>query len=230
MKTNALIRLGLLLSVTMLVAAGCGGSDDAEETKATPLTEITGTSGATVNLDGTWKSPCVFDSEKSEYWLDVYTKTGGSIAFTSTNHAVGDCVSMPVFQMAGVASVTKGAEGTIIWWSDYMGTVTNPATIPDDAVATTATVSLSAITMTILNSLFEPILNGMGTCGKTDWTVDVPVNILNCTDFVESKSWKEYWAVVDDVTPMELYTGEMYDMSDNLLPYVIGYFDPMTKQ
>jgi hypothetical protein len=215
----------LVLASAFFLAA-CGKDDSTTNNTAASLA-MKGTSGNAVNMNGTWTN-CVFSSSDQEDERTSITLNGSSatVSISLWSAAVtANCqqTTTPDMVISGNVTATLGAEAAATW-TDGAGSTLPPTGVPVGAKATAATLVFNSFTATVNSAQFISFLNGNAVCGKTDWAAGVPVDVLNCTDFISSTTDTDYWVVDDSAAVLKWYS------ADNATqPYQVDSINPMLK-
>jgi hypothetical protein len=216
--------------ISLFIASGlasCGGGSSSSNASTTPLA-ITGTSGNAVDMNGTWKGCQRNDQDQQDLLISAaingsgVTVTGSIWSAPTTANCQQTAGPDAVF--TEVVTLSAGAQATATW-TDGMGSTLPPSGISASAKATQITMAYQSATMTVNSASWVTNFNNGAFCGKTDWQVGVPVNVLNCTDIVSSTTETNYWVVDDSSAPLKLY---MQDIAT--APYQVDSINPLVKQ
>jgi hypothetical protein len=219
--------LALLLPI-MLTPYSCGGGGGSSPAPVTSSLSMKGTSGNAVNMNGTW-TLCQRDDVAQQDWLIKASVNGDAITFSISYWSApvtSNCqqTANPDAIITVTSTATLGAEAAATW-TDGKGSTSPPAGVPANAHATKETEVYHSATITLNSKSWADSFNNNTMCGKTNWAVGVPTNVLNCTDIVDSTTPTDYWVVDDSSTPLKLYT-----QSIGTAAYQVDSINPFLKQ
>jgi hypothetical protein len=168
-----------------------------------------GTSGNAVNMNGTWKRCERKDLDQTDSLITT-TLNGAQITMIGsiwTAPTTSNCqqTANPDVVLTINMTATLGAEAAATWTDDH-GSTLPPAGVPINAMATRETSMHDSATITLNSTSWVDNFNSGSLCGKTDWAVGVPTNVLNCTAIIDSTTDIDYWVVDDSSIPLKLYT------------------------
>ncbi len=223
MKIIAWAVMVFILAAVGLVA--CGGGGGGSSSSSNPMT-LKGTSGNMVNMDGTW-SRCERDSSNSNDQVAAVSLNGSATTMSLTMWSApttANCqqTTTPDAVITITMTSTKGAEA-VATWTNGQGNTSPPAGVPSNAIATMLTSVYNSATATINSSLWVNSFNNGSMCGKTDWAVGVPTDVLHCASIIDSTTDVSYMVVDDSATPFKMYTqniGTAAYQVDNINPFV----------
>jgi hypothetical protein len=187
-----------------------------------------GTSGNAVDMNGTWKA-CQRDASGPWDVLATGTLNGAASTWTASFWSApvtANCqqTASPDMILAETDTITLGPEATATW-TNGSGSASPPAGIPVNAKATQVTNVLHTATLTVNSASLATALNNSAICGRTNWAVGVPTDVLSCTDFVSSTTLTDYW-VVDDASAQL----KMYNQNIATAAYQVDSINPYVKQ
>jgi len=230
MRSKYFQIVSFLLLTTSVILASCGGSSGGGGGAAASLA-VKGTSGNAVNMNGAWTSPCFFSATDQENERDVLTLNGGSATMVASIwHATtnGNCTQTAtpdiLFNVTVTATLASDPTQTAIWVNSNGAVASPPTGISATAKATKATLVFNSATLTLGSDSYVTNFNsGTGFCGRKNWVKNVPQDVLNCTDAVQSKTETDYWVVDDSATQLKWYQGS------NGAAWQVDNFEPMVK-
>jgi len=201
---------GFLLLTTSVILSSCGGGGG---DVPAPSLAMKGTSGNAVNMNGTWVGGCTYNGQDNE--RDNVTLNGGSatvnMSVWSSPSTNLNCTQTGTPDISVTLSVTAtlASEPTqTAIWIVSSGTVSSPpAGVSATAKATKATLVFNAATFTFGSDLYANEANSFAFCGRTNWVKNVPQNVLNCRDVVQSTIETDYWVVDDSAAQLKWYQG-----------------------
>ncbi len=226
MKNIVWAMIFMFATASLVACSGGGGGSD--NNSSTSLI-IKGTSGNAVNLNGTWQRCDRKDQDQMDS-LTTAVVSGNQITMnvsiwsapTTSNCLQTTSADATLTQKM---TATLGSEATATWTDDYGG-IQPPSGVPDDAMATKATLVYNSAVITLNSTTWVSMFNtGSGMCGKKDWAVGVPTNVMSCTSIIESPTDIDYWVVDDSSTPLKLYT-----QNTRTAPYQVDSVNPLVKQ
>ena len=201
-----------LLSVVILIGSftlipSCGGGGGGGESPSASL-PMKGISGNPVNMNGTW-TQCQYITTDQKDQLLKNTFSGGSATMNMSiwsASATANCqqTATPDALFKVTATATLGAEATATW-TDGTGSTSPPTGISVSAKATKVNAVANSATLTLNNAGYVNYFNSIAKCGKTDWAVNVPTDVLNCPAVFSLKS-PDYWVVDDSAAILKLYS------------------------
>ncbi len=224
MKNFVWAVLYLFAAVSLLACSGGGGSDNNSSTSLA----MKGTSGNAVDMNGTWQRCERKDLEETDTLITA-TANGSQIQMNGSiwvAPTTANCqqTSNPDVVLAENVTVTLGAEATATWTDDQGGN--SPPSGVNNALATEATLVYNSAVITLNSTTWVSMFNtGSGMCGKKDWAVGVPTDVLNCKAILDSTTDTDYWVVDDSSMPLKLYT-----QNTGTVPYQVDSVNPLVKQ
>jgi len=213
MRSKYFQIISFLLLTTSVILASCGGGGGGGDVPAASLA-MKGTSGNAVNMNGTWVGGCTYTGQENE--RDTLTLNGGSatvnMSIWSAPTTNGNCTQTGTPDVSATLSVTATLASdptqTAIWINGNGVVSPAPTNIPATAKATKATLVFNAATVTFGSDFYVVGANSSGFCGRTNWVKNVPQNVLNCTDVVQSTTETDYWVVDDSAPQLKWYSGD----------------------
>jgi len=204
------LAAGFFSLLLIAVLMGCE-----EETKTNESLSITGSSGDSVNLDGTWTSPCDGDDEAS------VTINGNSVAVAASAWLEDtDCEGDPDLTGNADFTIVYDQPVTITGWVDGEGVAGDPPTgLEDVTEANGMTLTINSFTQSPGSQEIADALNELEYCGFTDWAAGESKDITDCFltdengDPIPSEQ-KETWVVDDSDETLELYSSENEEDTD----------------
>jgi hypothetical protein len=211
MRSKYFQIVSFLLLTTSVILASCGGGGGGGAAPAASLA-VKGTSGNAVNMNGTWDGGCTYNATDQQNERDVLTLNGGSATRTAsiwdapTN---GNCTQTATPDISVTITVTatlaSDPTSTAIWVNGNGVLSTPPTPTLATAKATKATLVFNSATLTFGSDLYANGANSTVFCGRTNWVKNVPQNVLNCTNVVESINDTDYWVVDDSGVQLKWY-------------------------
>ena len=163
-KHRSILSIATVVALTLLTPTGCAllGLEEEEET----TTEV---ARSLSDLEGTWASSCVSDGSSGSVGNNV------TVIFSGTEFT---------FQI-GLFIDSSCADPMYLMQTTYNNsTAGTPTTFNDGTSGYQFAATVKAVRVTIQNSLLIAVFNsGSGTCGKTDWTLNVAgdiTGVANC--------------------------------------------------
>ncbi len=224
MKSIACAVICLLAALSLISCSGGGSSNN----NSTNSLAMKGTSGNAVNMNGTWER-----CEPKDLQTDSLIKAATNGSQITINVSIWDApttlncqqTAIPDAVITEKATATLGAEAAATWTDDHGGTLP-PGGVSLNAKATEATLVYYSAIVTLNSATWVANFNsGSGMCGKTDWAVGVPTDVLNCTAILSSTTDKDYWVVDDSSVPLKLYT-----QTTGTVAYEVDSVNPLVKQ
>ncbi len=224
---SMIVKSIAVIVLTSFVLVSCGGGGGGGGGGTTSLA-MKGTSGNVVDMNGTWKRCERKDMDQTDSLMTV-TANGSQITVNNSIWSApitSNCqqTSSPDVVLTENVTVTLGAEATATWTDDQGGTLP-PTGVTNDAKATKATVVYHSATITLNSTAWRDNFNNFSMCGKTDWAVGIPTNVLNCTDIIESTTDVDYWVVDDSSISLNLYT-----QNTGTAAYQVDSVNPLVKE
>ncbi len=225
MKNIAWAVMICLLAAVGLVA--CSGGGGGSSSNSSPLA-VKGTSGNMVNMDGTW-SRCERDSTDNNDQIVTVSISGSTVTMTLSMWSApttANCqqTTTPDAVVTVNMTITVGAEAAATW-TNGQGNNSPPTGVPNNAIATMTTSLYNSATATVNAPLWVGSFNNGSMCGKNDWAVGVPTDVLHCTAIIDSTTDVDYMVVDDSATPFKMYTQNI-----GTVAYQVDSVNPFVKQ
>ena len=157
-KHRSILSIASVVALTLLTPTGCAllGLEEEEET----TTEV---ARSLSDLEGTWATSCASDGSSV------------TVIFAGTDFT---------YQIRQFTDSSCADSMYLIQTTFNNPTAVTPTTLNDGTSGYQFAVTVKAVRVTIQNSLLIAVVNsGSGQCGKTDWTLDVGVDVtgaVNC--------------------------------------------------
>ena len=221
--------ISFLLLTASVILTSCGGGGGGGGAAASLA--MKGTSGNAVNMNGTWTSECFYSAADAENERDVLTLNGGSatvnISIWSSPSTNLNCTQTGTPDMSATISVTATLASeptqTAIWVNSSGVPASAPSGVPATAKATKATLVFNAATLTFGSASYVAGANSVSFCGRNNWVINVPQNVINCTDVVQATTETDYWVVDDSAAQLKWYQGS------GGVAWQVENFGPMVK-
>jgi hypothetical protein len=226
MKKVIVSSVVCVIVVLYLVACSGGGSSSNNNSNATSIA-MKGTSGNAVNMNGMW-TRCERNVPDQNDSLLKATINGVDITLNvsmwnapTSAHCLQ--TATPDATMTITMTATLGAEAAATW-TDGSSSTSPPVGVPPTAKATQETSVYKSATMTLNTTSWANNANSISQCGKTNWAVGVPTDVLNCTAVINSTTVIDYWVVDDSSTPLKLYNQNI-----GTAAYQVDSINPLLK-
>ena len=145
------LSFGCLLLVNLIFLAACGGGGGGGGGVI-----IVATSGASVDVTGTWTENCVYDPNNDQAHKKTYTFSGNTITFSeATWFGNTNCAGSPDRVVGGPRTVSIGSTVNATWIHSGTGSTAPPAGLPSPVLANQVLLSWAP-----------------GLSGKETWVVD----------------------------------------------------------
>jgi len=180
----------LILAAGLLLGLGACSDDS-----STPSETITGASGESVELDGTWKPPdgCADYGTESESTVVVLSGTDVSVNYDSY-WSVGDC--------SGTAEISVATGGTFALGEDVTATLSG-----SKVTATQVDYTWTSATATPNTAAAAAEMNSSSECGISDWAEGVASDVLGVADCQPTTEMNIIY-LDDAATPNRLHLGD----------------------
>jgi hypothetical protein len=184
-------KLLIITLICTLPLAGCGGEGSIGF-------------GTSTTLSGTWKSSCIYDSEKARYSQTTLSMSGTTLTAESTYGDYGDCTK-PSFKTS-IQGEYKIKEDVIL---------------SSGITATNLIVDINKVYVTLLNDRLIAKNNDLETCDHSNWQGNVKVEISNCPTYSPPGTVYDIFKIEGD--DLFLGDGEYGDFrSKNTSPTQLG--------
>lgn len=210
MRARHLHFIGMLFVIASVVLASCGGGGGGSSSSGGSVS-VKGTSGNTVDLNGTWTAPCSYSATDQEDSKDTLVVNGGSFNMNTkiwsavvTSNCTQTATPDMLINISG--TVTSGATGTAIWMNGT-SPASAPGSIPPNTKATQATVVFQSATITLQSDAYVAGANGNNICGG-GWVKNVAKNVLGCPTVIGSTNFQDYWVIDDSTATLKWYSND----------------------
>lgn len=217
----------VMVAVGLFACGGGGGGSSSDNNNGNTISlSMKGTSGNPVNMNGTW-TRCERDLPNQNDALTQATMNGAVITVNisvwsapTTAHCLQ--TTTPNATITATETATLGADAAATW-TDGNGYTLPPVGVPSNAKATKETSVVNSATMTLNSPAWVTDANSRSQCGKTNWAVGVPTDVLNCPAVIDS-TIIDYWVVDDSSALLKLYT-----QNTGTAAYMIDSVNPLLK-